>query len=61
MQSEKRRMKRIMSGRQNPMPSSQKTAKSSMNNPAVFRTKKFIANKIQIQEKEEYNPQEHLY
>ena len=54
-------MKRIMSGRQNPMPSSQKTAKSSMNNPAVFRTKKFIANKIQIQEKEEYNPQEHLY
>ena len=41
MQSQARRMKRIMAGLQNPMPNSTKIAHSSMNNYAVNRTHKF--------------------
>jgi len=61
MQSISRRNKRILSGRQNPMPNSQKVAKCSMNNPAVFRTRKFILDKSVLTFVEPYNPADHLY
>lgn len=60
MQSEKRKLKRIMSGRQNPMPNSQKIAPSSLNNASVFRHKKFTTAKKDV-EALPYDPSEHLY
>lgn len=61
MQSKSRRNKRIMSGRQNPMPRSQKMAKCSLNNPGVFRRKKFVVPVKDTAVAVEYNPQDHLY
>lgn len=46
MQSENRKRRRILRGRQNPMPNSVKLAVCSMNNPAVFRTKKFVQKNV---------------
>jgi len=60
MQSKARQTKRIMSGRQNPMPNSQKIAKSSLNNPAVFRKKKFVLDPV-TKAAEVYDPSQHLY
>lgn len=53
MQSQAHRMKRVMSGLQNPMPHSTKIAVSSKNNDAVNRTHKFGKKPVKAEVKAE--------